>query len=48
MYIGYSGSQCVVGDRCTNKRFQKLKYSPCEVFRTDKKGFGIRATADIP
>ncbi|GLV38878.1 SET domain containing 2 [Carabus blaptoides fortunei] len=41
------GSQCVVNDRCTNKRFQKLKYSPCEVFRTEKKGFGIRATADI-
>lgn len=43
----FSGDQCPVGDRCTNKRFQKLQYAQCEVFRTKKKGFGIRAVAPI-
>ncbi|XP_031343380.1 histone-lysine N-methyltransferase SETD2-like isoform X2 [Photinus pyralis] len=42
------GTLCPVGDKCTNKRFQKSAFSPCEVFRTDKKGLGIRATAAIP
>ncbi|KAI4464171.1 histone-lysine n-methyltransferase setd2 [Holotrichia oblita] len=42
------GSLCAVGDRCTNKRFQKGQFAPCEVFRTEKKGLGIRAAANIP
>ncbi|GJQ84695.1 hypothetical protein Trydic_g12714 [Trypoxylus dichotomus] len=42
------GSLCAVGDRCTNKRFQKGQCAPCEVFRTEKKGLGIRAAANIP
>ncbi|XP_058457916.1 probable histone-lysine N-methyltransferase CG1716 [Malaya genurostris] len=41
------GSRCVVGDRCTNKRFQKQEYANCQVFRTDKKGFGIQASIGI-
>ncbi|XP_033227151.1 uncharacterized protein LOC117179443 isoform X2 [Belonocnema kinseyi] len=41
------GSRCVVGDRCTNKRFQNCEYAKCEVFRTEKKGFGLRSTADL-
>ncbi|KAL0117994.1 hypothetical protein PUN28_008992 [Cardiocondyla obscurior] len=41
------GPRCVVGDRCTNKRFQNCNYAKCEVFRTEKKGFGLRAVADI-
>lgn len=42
------GQKCNVGDRCTNKRFQKMEYSKCKVFRTEKKGFGIQAAVDIP
>ncbi|XP_018319367.1 probable histone-lysine N-methyltransferase CG1716 [Agrilus planipennis] len=42
------GPLCSLGDRCTNKRFQKSKQSACEVFRTEKKGLGIRATKIIP
>ncbi|KAI4488685.1 hypothetical protein M0802_011393 [Mischocyttarus mexicanus] len=34
-------------DRCTNKRFQNCDYAKCEVFRTEKKGFGLRAVADL-
>ncbi|XP_031779694.1 histone-lysine N-methyltransferase SETD2 isoform X1 [Nasonia vitripennis] len=41
------GSRCVVGDRCTNKRFQNCEYANCEVFRTEKKGFGLRATTNL-
>ncbi|XP_047367367.1 probable histone-lysine N-methyltransferase CG1716 isoform X2 [Vespa velutina] len=41
------GSRCVVGDRCTNKRFQNCEYAKCEVFKTEKKGFGLRAVADL-
>ncbi|XP_017786038.1 PREDICTED: probable histone-lysine N-methyltransferase CG1716 [Nicrophorus vespilloides] len=42
------GNLCTVNDRCTNKRFQKGQSAPCEVFRTEKKGLGIRAAANIP
>ncbi|XP_053684224.1 probable histone-lysine N-methyltransferase CG1716 [Sabethes cyaneus] len=41
------GSRCVVGERCTNKRFQKQDYANCQVFRTEKKGFGIQASTQI-
>ncbi|XP_065090094.1 probable histone-lysine N-methyltransferase CG1716 [Ochlerotatus camptorhynchus] len=41
------GSRCIVGERCTNKRFQKLEYANCQVFRTEKKGFGIQASTEI-
>lgn len=41
------GSRCVVGDRCTNKRFQNCEYAKCEVFRTEKKGLGLRAVIDL-
>lgn len=47
LYLYYSGARCVVNDRCTNKRFQNCEYAKCEVFRTEKKGFGLRAVADI-
>ncbi|XP_034185567.1 SET domain containing 2 isoform X1 [Osmia lignaria lignaria] len=41
------GPRCIVGDRCTNKRFQNCEYAKCEVFRTEKKGFGLRAIVDM-
>jgi SET domain-containing protein len=37
-----------VGDRCTNKKFQKSQFAPVEVFKTEKKGLGLRAAANIP
>ncbi|XP_063224912.1 histone-lysine N-methyltransferase SETD2 isoform X2 [Bacillus rossius redtenbacheri] len=42
------GSRCPVGDRCANKRFQKQQYTKCEVFKTEKKGFGLRALQNVP
>lgn len=42
------GTKCPVRDRCTNRCFQNHEYAPCETFETDKKGFGLKATSDIP
>ncbi|KAJ8960974.1 hypothetical protein NQ318_020278 [Aromia moschata] len=42
------GGLCQVGDRCTNKRFQRGQFAPVEVFNTEKKGLGLRAAANIP
>ncbi|KAL0273974.1 UNVERIFIED_CONTAM: hypothetical protein PYX00_006522 [Menopon gallinae] len=42
------GSRCALGERCTNKRFQKLQYANCKIFKTEKKGFGLRAEEDLP
>lgn len=41
------GSRCVVGQRCTNKRFQKHQNSDCTIFKTEKKGFGLSANSFI-
>ncbi|XP_056630996.1 probable histone-lysine N-methyltransferase CG1716 isoform X2 [Diorhabda sublineata] len=41
------GNLCTVGDRCTNKRFQRSAFAPVEVFNTEKKGLGLRAAANI-
>ncbi|XP_066157816.1 histone-lysine N-methyltransferase Set2 [Euwallacea fornicatus] len=41
------GDLCQVRNRCTNKRFQKSLFAPVEVFKTEKKGLGLRAAANI-
>ncbi|GBP20595.1 Histone-lysine N-methyltransferase SETD2 [Eumeta japonica] len=40
--------RCPVGDRCTNRRFQKRENGPLKVFFADKKGCGVEANIDIP
>lgn len=40
--------KCTIGDRCTNRRFQKHENSPCNIFKTEKKGYGLIATSYIP
>lgn len=42
------GPKCVVGDRCTNKRFQKHENADCTIFKTEKKGYGLIASSYIP
>lgn len=42
------GPKCVVGDRCTNRRFQKHENSSCTIYKTEKKGYGLVATSYIP
>ncbi|KAJ2953890.1 hypothetical protein O0L34_g1521 [Tuta absoluta] len=41
-------SRCPVGDRCTNRRFQKKQNANLRVFYADKKGCGVEASIDIP
>ncbi|CAG9771752.1 unnamed protein product [Ceutorhynchus assimilis] len=41
------GELCQVRERCTNKKFQKSAFAPVEVFKTEKKGLGLRAAANI-
>lgn len=42
------GQRCNVGDRCTNKRFQRHENADCTIFKTEKKGYGLIATSYIP
>lgn len=42
------GPKCIVGDRCTNRRFQMHENSSCNIFKTEKKGYGLVATGHIP
>ncbi|XP_061707608.1 probable histone-lysine N-methyltransferase CG1716 isoform X2 [Cydia pomonella] len=41
-------SRCPVGDRCTNRRFEKRENGALKVFYADKKGCGVEAADDIP
>ncbi|KAI1202522.1 hypothetical protein F5X97DRAFT_212781 [Nemania serpens] len=38
---------CNCGDECQNQRFQRKQYADVSVIKTEKKGFGLRANADI-
>lgn len=42
------GPKCTLGEHCLNKRFQKLQSAKVEVFKTRKKGWGLRALAELP
>lgn len=48
IFVIYSNSRCPIGSRCTNRRFQSLKYSELKVVKTEKKGLGIQAVNNIP
>ncbi|KWU43791.1 hypothetical protein RHOSPDRAFT_9432, partial [Rhodotorula sp. JG-1b] len=47
MQIECVQGDCRCGKRCQNQRFQKRQYAPIEIVKTEKKGFGVRAGADI-
>lgn len=42
------GPKCTLGEHCLNKRFQKFQSAKVEVFKTRKKGWGLRTTTDLP
>lgn len=42
------GSKCSLGEHCLNKRFQKCQSAKVEVFKTKKKGWGLRTTTELP
>lgn len=39
--------ECNCGDGCQNQRFQRKQYADVSVIKTDKKGFGLRATRNL-
>lgn len=41
------GSKCPCGEYCTNKRFQKRQNATVTPFRTDWKGYGLKALEDL-
>lgn len=40
-------SDCSCGNECQNRRFQRKEYAEVTVFKTEKKGFGLRADTDM-
>lgn len=42
------GPKCALGDHCLNKRFQKCQSAQVEIFKTRKKGWGLRTTQKLP
>lgn len=42
------GSRCPTGEHCANRRFQKREYPKLEPFKTEKKGWGLKTTQDLP
>ncbi|GAA6020404.1 hypothetical protein JCM10207_002096 [Rhodosporidiobolus poonsookiae] len=48
MQIECVKGDCRCGRHCQNQRFQKKQYAPIEIVKTEKKGFGVRAGADMP
>ncbi|GAA5990320.1 hypothetical protein JCM10908_007315 [Rhodotorula pacifica] len=48
MQIECMRGDCRCGKHCQNQKFQKRQYAPIEIVKTEKKGFGVRAGADIP
>ncbi|PYH40314.1 SET and WW domain protein [Aspergillus saccharolyticus JOP 1030-1] len=38
---------CGCGPECQNQRFQQREYAPVAVIKTEKKGFGLRAEAEL-
>ncbi|KAL1894708.1 histone methyltransferase set2 [Sporothrix stenoceras] len=38
---------CNCGEHCQNQRFQQRQYASVSVIKTEKKGFGLRADADL-
>ena len=47
-YIECNPNKCPCGEHCQNQRIQKSDFKPIEVFKTEKKGWGVRSLEDIP
>ncbi|TPX61837.1 histone-lysine N-methyltransferase [Powellomyces hirtus] len=47
LFIECIADSCPSGQYCQNRKFQNRQYAPIEIFETEKKGFGLRATAPI-
>ncbi|KAI8812340.1 hypothetical protein BJ742DRAFT_54709 [Cladochytrium replicatum] len=47
LFIECMEDDCPCGKYCMNRRFRQRQYAPIEIFRTEKKGFGLRAMKPI-
>ncbi|KAJ1567124.1 histone methyltransferase set2, partial [Cladochytrium tenue] len=47
LFLECAPDDCPCGEYCLNQRFRKKEYAPFQVIKTQKKGFGLRATAPI-
>ncbi|WBW72838.1 histone lysine H3-K36 methyltransferase Set2 [Schizosaccharomyces osmophilus] len=45
--IECTDDNCFCGPQCRNQRFQRREFAPVDAFLTEKKGFGLRAIADL-
>lgn len=41
------GIRCVLGNYCSNRRFQNCQYTPCQVIKTKRKGLGLITTVSV-
>jgi hypothetical protein len=48
MFMECIVQDCPCGRLCRNRRFQLGQYSPVDVIKTEKKGFGLRALTNLP
>lgn len=48
MFMECIVQDCPCGRLCQNRRFQLGQYAPVDVIKTELKGFGLRALADLP
>lgn len=47
IYISITFSLCTQLPHLFYKRFQRFEYAKLEIFKTDKKGFGVRTLEDL-
>ena len=47
IYWECTKDNCTVGECCQNRRFQRKQYAPLQPFKTDHKGWGLRAKGPI-
>lgn len=48
MFIECTEGDCPSGHFCQNRRFQRRQYAQVDVFKTENKGYGLRALTDLP
>ncbi|KAI9319832.1 hypothetical protein BX666DRAFT_1853288, partial [Dichotomocladium elegans] len=48
MFMECTEKDCACDRFCRNRRFQLRQYARVDVFKTEKKGFGLRALTDLP
>nr|CRX79216.1 hypothetical protein ls5931a1_00049 [Leucosporidium scottii] len=48
MQIECVQGDCKCGENCQNQRFQRKQYAKIDIVKTEKKGYGVRTSEDLP